>query len=205
VSVAYDEFDFGFSWSRSEAFGLTSHALAAGGSIWLVDPVDVPEAIERAVALGAAAGVLQLLDRHNRDCAAVAARLGVPHLRLPAAVPGSPFAVVPVLRFPAWHEVALWWPERRALVVAEVIGTHDLFSLGGGRAGLHPLLRLPAPGVLRGYAPEHLLVGHGRGMHGPAAAESLAGAYSRARKDLPRLAVRLPGMLRAIVAIRRPR
>ena len=135
----------------------------------------------------------------------IAARLGVPHLRLPAAIPGSPFAVVPVINLPGWHEIALWWPERRTLVVAELIGTNEFFALGGDPAGIHPLLRLTAPGALRGYEPEHLLVGHGRGVHGPAAAEALAGAYDRARKDLPRLALRLSGMARAAVATRRPR
>jgi hypothetical protein len=45
--------------------------------VWLVDPVDVPEAIERARSLGEPAAVLQLLDRHGRGCAAVAERLGV--------------------------------------------------------------------------------------------------------------------------------
>ena len=204
MTVTYDEFDFGFSWLPDEALTRTSHALDTGDGVWLVDPVDVPAAIERATALGRPAGVLQLLDRHNRDCAAIAARLGVPHLRLPRALPASPFTVVPVLRVPRWHEIALWWPERRALVVAELIGTSSVYALGGGRAGVHPMLRVPAPGALRGYEPEHLLVGHGRGVHGPAAAEALARAYSRARKDLPLLAGRVPAMLRAAVATRRP-
>jgi hypothetical protein len=202
--IAYDEFAFGFSWLPGETMSRTAHALDTGDGVWLVDPVDVPEAIDRAVALGRPAGVLQLLDRHNRDCARIAARLGVPHLRLPAAIPGSPFAVVPVLRFPGWHEIALWWPERRALVVAELIGTTAIHAFDGAAAGMHPLLRLPAPGALRGYAPEHLLVGHGRGVHGRAAAEALADAYSRARTDLPRLAGRLPTMVKAAVAARRP-
>ena len=203
--MTYDDFGFGFSWLPDEGLTRTSHALDTGDGVWLVDPVDVPEAIERAAALGPTAGVLQLLDRHNRDCAEIAARLGVPHLRLPAAIPGSPFAVVPVLRVPRWHEIALWWPERRALVVAELIGTASVYRLGDGPAGVHPLLRLAAPGALRGYQPEHLLVGHGRGVHGPAAAQALARAYSRARKDLPLLAGRVPAMLRAAVATRRPR
>ncbi len=204
--VTYDDFPFGFSWFPDEALTRTAHALDTGDGVWLVDPVDVPEAIERAEALGTTAGVLQLLDRHDRDCAEIAARLGVPHLRLPGAIPGSPFTIVPVLRIPGWHEIALWWPERRALVVAELIGTNSVYSLGGGGgpAGLHPMLRLPAPGALRGYAPEHLLVGHGRGVHGPAAAEALSGAYSRARTDLPRLLGRLPAMAKAAVATRKP-
>jgi hypothetical protein len=103
-----------------------------------------------------------------------------------------------------WHEVALWWPERRVLVVAELIGTTGIHALDGGPAGMHPVLRLPAPGALRGYDAEHLLVGHGRGVHGPAAAEALARAYAGARKDLPRLLGRLPAMARAAVATRKP-
>ena len=178
--ITYDEFGCGFSWLPDEAMTRTSHALDGGDGVWLVDPVDVPEAIERAVALGRPAGVLQLLDRHNRDCAQVAARLGVPHLRLPAAIPGSPLTVVPVLNVPGWREIALWWPERRVLVVAELIGTTAIHALGGSPAGVHPVLRLHPPGALRGYEPEHLLVGHGRGVHGPAAAAALS-APTRAR------------------------
>ena len=196
-----DEFEHGFSWSPDETLRRTGHALDTGDGVWLLDPVDAPEAIERAAALGPPAGVLQLLDRHDRDCAAIAARLGVPHLRVPAAVPGSPFVFVPVVSLPVWHEVALWWPERRVLAVAEAIGTTRFFAWHGQDAGVHPLLRLTPPGALRGFEPEHLLVGHGRGVHGPAAAAALAAAYSNARTDIRRL----PGMARAAVAKRRPR
>jgi hypothetical protein len=199
-----DSFDCGFSWAPDEQLRRTSHALATGDGVWLIDPVDVPGALERAAALGAPAGVLQLLDRHRRDCAAIAARLGVPHLRLPAAVAGSPFAVVPVLRLPRWHEIALWWPERALLVVAEAIGTTPFFTLHRAPAGVHPLLRLTPPRSLRGYEPEHLLVGHGRGLHGPAATEALAGAYARARRDLPGLPGMLSAAARAAVAARKP-
>jgi hypothetical protein len=204
MTVIYDDFGFGFSWFPDEALTRTAHAIDGGEGVWLIDPLDLPEALARAAALGPPAGVLQLLDRHDRDCAAIAARLGVPHLRLPAAVPGSPFSVVPVIDVPGWREIALWWPERRLLVVAELIGTNSFHALGGAAAGLHPLCQLTAPGALRGYAPEHLLVGHGRGVHGPAAAAALADAYDRARKDLPRLALRLSGMARAALATRRP-
>jgi len=203
MDVTYDELPFGFSWLPDEALSRTAHALDTGDGVWLVDPVDVPEAIGRATALGTPAGVLQLLDRHNRDCAPIAARLGVPHLRLPAAIPGSPLRVLPVLDVPRWREIALWWPERRVLVVAELIGTSRVYALGSGAAGVHPMLRLLTPGALRGYEPEHLLVGHGLGVHGPDATEALAHAYAHARKDLPRLAARLPAMTRAVVATRR--
>jgi hypothetical protein len=201
--VTYDELPFGFSWFPEESLTRTAHALDTGDGVWLIDPVDVPDAIERAKALGPPAGVIQLLDRHNRDCAPLAARLGVPHLRLPSAVPGSPFEVIEVLKVPRWHELALWWPERRVLVVAEMIGTNSVYVLGDGPAGVHPMLRALAPGALRRYRPEHLLVGHGRGVHGPQAAAALADAYDRSRKDLPKLALRLPAMARAAIATRR--
>ncbi len=149
--------------------------------------------------------MVQLLDRHERDCAKIAARLEVPHLRVPAAVAGSPFTVVPVLKLPRWHEVALWWPERRVLVVAETIGTNKAFAVGRGPAGVHLLLRIRPPGALRGYEPEHLLVGHGRGIHGPAASAALERAYARTRKDLPALAGMLSAAARAAVSARMPR
>jgi hypothetical protein len=188
--VTYDELPFGFSWLLEEALTRTSHAIDTGDGVWLIDPVDVPEAIERARALGPPAGVIQLLDRHNRDCASLAERLGVPNLRVPGVVPGSPFTVVPVLDVPGWHEVALWWPEPRVLVVAELIGTNDVYRLGDGPAGMHPMMRAPAPGALRGYEPEHLLVGHGAGLH-EGAAEALRLALKTSRTGLPRWAAGL--------------
>ena len=203
MSLTYDEFDFGFSWFPDEPITRTAHALDTGDGVWLIDPVDVPEAIERAQALGRTAGVIQLLDRHNRDCAPLAERLGVPHLRLPKAVPGSPFTVVEVVKLPRWLEIALWWPEQRALVVAELIGTNDIYRIGKGPAGMHPLMRGLPPGALRHYQPEHLLVGHGRGVHGPLATAALHDAYDRARKDLPKLVLQLPAMAKAAIATRR--
>jgi len=198
--TTFDEFPSGFSWFPGEAMTRTGHALDAGADgVWLVDPVDDAAAMERAAALGGPAGVLQLLDRHNRDCAAIAARLGVPHLKVPASVPGSPFEVVRVLDLPGWHEVALWWPGPRVLVVAELLGTNGAYRLGEGKAGVHPLLRVMPPGPLRRYQPEHLLVGHGRGVHGPAAADAVERAYARSRRDLPRLAARLPKLAAAVL------
>jgi hypothetical protein len=78
-----------FSWIAGERMTPTSHALASGGKVWLVDPVAWPEALERAAMLGTPAGVLQLLDRHNRDSAAIAEQLGVPHIVVQTALPVS--------------------------------------------------------------------------------------------------------------------
>jgi hypothetical protein len=192
-----DTFPFGFSWVVDEPLQRTSHALADDGRVWLVDPVDVPEPLERAQGLGQVAAVLQLLDRHNRDCVAVARRLGVAHVRVPDALPETPFEVVPVLRVPGWREAALWWPEQRALVVAEAVGTAPLFTAGRAPAGIHIFLRVHPPGRLRAMAPEHLLVGHGEGIHGAAATPALEQAYARSQRDLPRALLALPSGLRS--------
>ena len=191
--LTYDEHDAGLSWVIDEPMQRTSHALADGGRVWLVDPVDVPEAVDRALELGDPAGVIQLLDRHPRACGALAERLGVAHLRLPDAVPGSPFDAITVVDLPKWREKALWWRERDALVVAEAVGTGPMY---GGPAGIHLFLRLRPPGILRDYDPEHLLVGHGPGVHGRDAKPALETAYRRALRDLPATLVRLPFTMR---------
>lgn len=191
-----EEHPAGISWVVEEPLTRASHALAHEGRVWLVDPVHEPEALDRARALGQPAGVLQLLDRHNRDCQSIAARLGVPHLRQPKALPGTPFEPIGVVRTRFWSEVALWWPERRALVVAEAVGTNPMFAVGGAALGVHVLLRATPPRRLDRYAPEHLLVGHGAGLHGPGAARALSDALGRSRRDLPRALLRLPTALR---------
>ena len=56
----------------------TSHALAVDGRVWLFDVVDAAGLDDRVRELGRACRCVQLLDRHNRDCAAFARRLGVP-------------------------------------------------------------------------------------------------------------------------------
>ena len=165
--------------------------------MWLVDPVDWPEAIDRARTLGEPAGVLQLLNRHNRDCAEIAERLAIPHLTVPSAVPGSPFEVTQLKRSRFWREIALWWPERRTLVVADALGTNPFFPNGDDRVGVHPLLKPTPPRKLRAYEPEHLLVGHGTGVHGPEAAIALRQALSRSRLSLFGWAVSLPRRTRA--------
>jgi hypothetical protein len=194
--AALSEFAYGVTWEIEESARRTSHAVLADGRVWLIDPVDEPEAMERVAALGEPAAVLQLIDRHNRDCAAIAARLGVPHLSVPDAVPDSPFRAIRVLRMRRWRETALWWAEKELLVVAETIGTAEVFTTGHGAVGMHPILRPLPPGALRGIAPEHLLVGHGPPVHGAAAREGVEWAYAHARRDLARLPLTFARLVR---------
>jgi hypothetical protein len=181
----------GFSWIVDEPMTRTSHALAADGQVWLVDPVDWPEGLERVHGLGEFAAVIQLLDRHTRDCATLAEQLGVPLHVAPDEVAGSPFELVAVMRLKRWQERALWWPATRTLVTADALGT-NAFATGGKRAvGVHLFLRLTPPKQLAAYDAERLLVGHGEAVWTDAAA-AVRDAIRRSRRDLPRVLVRLP-------------
>ena len=193
--VVAEDHPLGRTWVVAEPMERAFHALVDDGRVWLVDPLDLPElgAVEE---LGRPAGVLQLLDRHNRDCAEIAARLNVPHLKVPDAVPDSPFEAIPVLRLPGWKETALWWPEREALIVAEALAGNPMHTGGEQAVGIHFLLRAWPPGTLREYRPRHLLLGHGHALHGPDAAAGVETAYARSRRDLPRVLLKLPGSVR---------
>ncbi len=191
------EHPLGLTWVADDPLLRASHALAADGRVWFVDPVDVPEAMERAAGLGEPAGVLQLFVAHARDGQAVAKRLGVPFHKLPDVLPGSPFSVLNLDLGP-WKERALWWPEPRGLVVAESIGTATHYALGPGPAGVHVMRRALPPTRLKPFLPEHLLVGHGDDVHGGNAAAALLDALSRSRRDLPALLWKGPGMMRSM-------
>ena len=187
--------DWGFTWRALErpALERSSHALAAGGRVWLIDPVDGPGLREAVGELGEPAGVIQLLDRHGRDCATLARELGAPLFRVPfEGVSGSPFSVLPVVRMPFWREAALWWPEERVLVVAEAVGKAPHYLAPGEKLAVHPALRLTPPRRLLRYAPEHLLLGHGGGLHGAEANARLREAVATSRRRALRWLAGLP-------------
>jgi hypothetical protein len=185
----------GLTWTEPGGMQRSAHALTDGERVWLVDPFQDAAALDAAAQLGRPVAVLQLLDRHNRDGAQIARHLGVPHLVVPSAVPDSPLEVIGVVDRRMWRESALWWPQRRTLVVAEAVGTAPLFGLGRP-VGVHPLLRLTPPRAALGRSvPSLLLVGHGPPLSA-AVDTALEQALGSARSDLPRLVRRLPGALR---------
>lgn len=193
-----DETDVGFGWIENEPYARCSHALAVDGRVWVLDPIDGDGVEERLRALGEPAGVVILLDRHRRDGEALAERLGVPLHVAPTSLPGTPFELLPVLRSRFWAEVALWWPQRRVLACADALGTIPFFRAGDERVGVHPFLRLlRPPRRLRGLGPEHLLVGHGEGLHGDGVARAVDDAVASARRRIPRWLANVPRIVRA--------
>jgi hypothetical protein len=182
-----DEFDGGFGWVVDEFMQRCSHALVVEGRVWVTDPVDGEGVEERIHSAGEPAGVIQLLDRHNRDTRALAGRLGVPHHEVPVElVAGAPFEFLVVRKGWKWKEVALWWPERRVLVCADVLGTARYFVAPGERLAVHPLLRpMPPRRRLGNVQPEVVLCGHGEGILS-SATPLFQEALSTARRRIPR-------------------
>jgi hypothetical protein len=194
MSTSVSRHALGLTWVEATGMRRAAHALRDGDRVWLVDPFEDEMALTAAAELGHPAGVIQLLDRHNRDCSEIAQRLEVERYRVPGSLPDSPFAIVPVVRQRWWREVALWWEQPQALVVAEAVGTAPVFALGRS-LGVHPMLRLTPPRALSAHRPERMFVGHGPPLESGAAA-ALDEALSNARGDLPRLARSLPSLLR---------
>jgi hypothetical protein len=184
-----DEDESWFGWVAEGRIPRASHALAVDGRVWLVDPVAWAEAEDRARSLGTPAGVIQLLDRHNGDCAGVAARLGVPLLRVPDRV-DPPLELARVVNMRVWRERALWWPEQRVIVTADALGTTGYFAIGDEKLGVHPLLRLFPPTQLARFDPDVVLVGHGEGIRDASA------PFREALSAPMRRVLRLPSRLR---------
>ena len=195
MEVTLQRHVLGLTWIEPNAMARAAHAFTDDGRVWLIDPYENAGALAAVAQLGTPAGVIQLLDRHQRDCEPIAQRLGVALHRLPQDGAGTPFTPVPVISNRAWREVALWWSDERALVVAEAVGTAPVFALGR-RVGVHPMLRLlPPRGPLSRYQPERLFVGHGEAIESGADA-ALREALEHSRSDTPRLILSLPKLIR---------
>lgn len=186
---------WGGSWLAATPAGMrrASHALLDRGRLWLVDPVDGAGLDRWLAGYGPVAGVLQLLDRHGRDCAALAARHGVAlHANPLRGIPGAPFIPIALTQRRWWHEVALWWPEHAALVVPEAVGTSAYIRAPGRRIGVHPALRLCPPRALAHLHPRVLLPGHGSPLEGDDVDADLRRALRASRREIPRWLTGLP-------------
>ena len=182
-----DELDGGFGWKMDERLQRASHAIAAQDGVWIFDPVAWEPALERIPELGEVGGVVQLLSRHERDCAEVAARFGVPHYVVPVqGIPASGLEIAVIVNNRLWREVAAWVPRRQALVCGDALGTVGYFRAGNEPVGVHPVLRLTPPKELARFTPRHILCGHGAGVHGPETPAALREALSTSRRRLPR-------------------
>ena len=193
LSLTYAD-DDGAGWIAAEPpyMQRASHAVVDDGGVWLVDPVDGEGLDDILAPLGEVRGVLQLLGRHPRDCAALASRLGVPHHVAPVdGVPGLSLETITVVDRPWWRAVALWSPRTRSLIVPESLGTAPYYLTGGDVLGVHPMMRLTPPHGLAAFDVARLLPGHGAPVAGEHVAEAIRDALDGSRRDIPRVALRL--------------
>jgi hypothetical protein len=177
-----------------------SVALALDGGCLVFDPVDAGGLDDLLAGVGRVLGVCQLLDRHTRSSAVIAARHGAPHLtpsELGRSTAYPEIETREVYRARRWRETAVWLRERRLLIVPESVGTIPFFlAQPGDRLGIHPLARLKPPrAALAGLEPDTIAVGHGEPVIGGAALE-LTRALRDARSDIPRATLTLLSALR---------
>jgi len=201
-----DRWEGGVGWIAYPEEGMqrASHALAADGDVWIVDPVDAPGVDDLVTEFGTVTGVVIGLDRHKRDAEKLARRHDVP-VYLPKWMSGvaedldapvelftrdlgsGAFRAIRVVdsSFPPWKEVALYRERDGTLLVPEAVGTADFFCAPGERLGVHPMLRpFPPRRALSGLSPERVLVGHGAGVTDDAN-RALRDALANARRNLP--------------------
>ena len=200
-----DRFDGGVGWIAypDEAMRRASHALVEDGDVWVLDPVDAPGVDDLFADLGTVAGVVVLLDRHKRDAAAIAERhdvsVHVPHPLHGAAeeidapveqfrhdLADTSYAAHEVIDRVGWREAALYSEEQGVLFVPEAVGNAPYFTVGDEPIGVHPMVRFRPPRGLGRLSSDHLLFGHGEGVHEDAMA-ALQAALDGARARLPAL------------------
>jgi hypothetical protein len=166
-----------------------SVALAVEGGCLLFDAVDAEGLDDTLAGIGQVLGVCQLLDRHGRDGAALAARHGAARLtpsELRRSTAYPEIETREIYRARRWRETAVWLPARRLLIVPEAVGTVTGFlAHPGDRLGVHPVARFKPPrAALAGLDPDTIAVGHGAPVIGGAAPD-LRQALIGARRDLP--------------------
>ena len=194
MSNSIQRHPLGLTWIEDDGHGAAAaHALRADGRVWLVDPFEDPIALSAATELGSPAAVIQLLDRHNRDCGAIAQRLEVPLLRLPEQIDDSPFVALATAaggtRWPCGGGRARLMSPRRSAPCPR--------SRSAAGVGVHPLLlAAPARGPLyRSLAQRLLFLGHAPPLN-PVQAAAIRDALSGAVTDIPQLVLKLPSLVR---------
>jgi hypothetical protein len=201
-----DRFDGGVGWIAypDERMQRASHALTDDGDLWLVDPVDAEGLDDLLAEEGEVAGVVVLLDRHERDAArlarqhdvsvhlpvwmkSLASDLDAPVEPVRTELADTGYRLQRVLDTPFWKEAALSNDE--TLLVPEALGTAAYYRIEAERLGVHPMLRAFPPRRLRGLAPDRVLLGHGAGVTVDAS-DALAEALRESRRRAPQLYAR---------------
>ena len=177
-----------FAWiaAPNELMQRASCAVVTDAGTLVIDPVDHPDVDAHLDGLPPVVRVLRLLNRHNRDGQAVAARHGVGVVG-PSSLRGLVgVAPIAIPAMPGWAETALWFQATGLLVCMEAVGTASYYLAHHDDVlGVHPLLRLRPPRAALGrLTPTTIAVGHGPPVAN-SADQGLAQALSGSRRGLP--------------------
>ena len=181
-----DEFGGGFGWIVDEFMQRCSHALVRGRP-------RLGRSIPSTAKVSRSGSALRARRRASSSCSTgttataprLAARLGVRHHIVPQESLG-PFAFIAVKNSRSWHEVALWWPDRRVLVCADVLGTARYYRAGDERLAVHPVLRVRPPRrQLGALQPEVILCGSRAKVSSKTPDAALREALSTSRRRIP--------------------
>lgn len=196
-----------------------SHALVDHDDVWLVDPLDASGLDEELDALGTVAGVVVLKNHHGRHADRIAERHNVA-IHVPACLPEDSHPVsgfeAPVEVFDEeladtgfdlvwetassvlnepWREGALYHPDRRTLVIPDMLQTAWLTGQDGHLKVVPYFHFSPPRGGLGDLPVERILVGHGKPVTDnaqPALDAALAGVHGSAVGAILRVARFLP-------------
>ena len=148
-----DRGEHGFSWIVDDPMTRTSHALAADGHVWIVDPVRHQPALERAMtsarrSLSSSFSIGTTVTA-RRSQQSSACRTSSLRTRCPARRSRSS-----VREARGWRRIALWWPVE-TLVVAEAVGTNRSSRAAGIRRRPPSVRLIPPRAALGAFEAEH--------------------------------------------------
>lgn len=174
-----DEWKKGFSWiaKPEEDMVRTSHAFQDDG-VYLVDPLDAENLDKKLNEYGEVKGIIVLFDRHLRDSEELAEKYGCPvyipewleksidakEIKFEDKVPGTDWRLIDAVDTLTGREAGLYHEKSGTLIVADALGTVDMFCGRGEKLGLNPLYRLNPPKNLLKFDVDRIFCGHGKGI-----------------------------------------
>ena len=194
-----DKWQNGFGWiaKPEEDMVRTSHAFQDDG-VYLVDPLDAENLDEKLNEYGEVKGIIVLFDRHLRDSEELAEKYGCPVyipewleksidaevIEAQDSIPGDDWRFIDAVDTFTGREAGVYHEASGTLIVADALGTVDMFCGRGEKLGLNPLYRLHPPKNLLNYNVERIFCGHGKGIQ-KNTESTLKNTLNKARRKTP--------------------
>lgn len=194
-----DEWEKGFGWiaKPEEDMVRTSHAFRDDG-VYLVDPLDAENLDEKLDEYGEVKGIIVLFDRHLRDSEELAEKYSCPVyipewleksinaevIEVEDRIPGTDWRLIDSVDTFTGREAGLYHEKSGTLIVADSLGTVEMFCGRGEKLGLNPLYRLNPPKNLLNFDVERIFCGHGKGIQ-ENTESTLKNTLSKARRKTP--------------------